>query len=176
MFVKWGILLLGVGVLSACAVIPTGPNVMVLPAPGKPFEVFQADEAVCRQYARSQLGLEPAEAANQSAVASGAVGTVVGAAAGALIGAGAGNAAAGAAIGAGSGLVLGGASGLGASGASAATSQSRYDMAYVQCMYAKGNQVPGVAVAPAAPSARSTLPPPPPGPPPPPPPGIVPQR
>ena len=171
MFIKWGIVLLGIGALSACAVVPTGPNVMVLPGSGKPFEAFQVDDAVCRQYARSQLGIEPAEAANQSAVASGAIGTVVGAAAGALIGAGAGNAGAGAAIGAGSGLVLGGASGLGASGASAATSQSRYDMAYVQCMYAKGNQVPGVATAPVA---RSTPPPPPPGQPPPPPPGVVP--
>ena len=42
MFIKWGIVLLGIGVLSACAVVPTGPNVMVLPTPGKPFEVFQA--------------------------------------------------------------------------------------------------------------------------------------
>ena len=173
MFIKWGIGLLGIGVLNACAVVPTGPNVMVLPTPGKPIEVFQGDEVVCRQYAQSQIGLEPAEAANQSAFTSGAVGTVLGAAAGAIIGAGVGNAAAGAAIGAGSGLVLGGASGLSASGASAATSQSRYDMAYVQCMYAKGNQVPGVAVAPSAPSARSTPPPPPPGLPPPPPPGVV---
>jgi Glycine-zipper domain len=176
MVVKWGIVLLGIGMLSACAVIPTGPNVMVLPAPGKPFEVFQGDDAVCRQYAQSQVGIEPAEAANQSAVTSGAVGTVLGAAAGAIIGAGVGNAAAGAAIGGGSGLVLGSATGVQASGASAASLQSRYDMAYVQCMYAKGNQVPGVAVAPSAPSARSTPPPPPPGLPPPPPPGVVPPR
>ena len=176
MIVKWGILLLGIGVLSACAVVPTGPNVMVLPAPGKPFEVFQGDEAVCRQYARYQLGTEPAEAASQSAVTSGAVGTVVGAAAGALIGAGVGNPGAGAAIGGGSGLLLGSASGAQAGGASAATLQSRYDRAYIQCMYAKGNQVPGVAVAPSAPSARFTPPPPPPGLPPPPPPGVVPPR
>ena len=81
MFVKWGILLLGIGVLSACVVVPTRPNVMVLPAPGKPFEIFQEDDAVCRQYARSQLGAEPAEAADQSAVTSSAVGTVIGAAA-----------------------------------------------------------------------------------------------
>jgi uncharacterized protein YcfJ len=170
MFIKWGILLLGIGVLSACVVVPTGPNVMVLPGPGKPFEAFQTDEAVCRQYARYQLGVEPAEAASQSAVTSSAVGAVVGAAAGALIGAGVGNPAAGAAIGGGSGLILGGASGVQASGASAATLQSRYDMTYIQCMYAKGNQVPGVATAPAA---RSTPPPPPPGLPPPPPPGVV---
>src|SRR5262245_15631206 len=173
MFVKWGVLLVGIGMLSACASVPTGPNVMVLPAPGKPFEAFQVDDAVCRQFARSQIGAEPVEAANQSAVASGALGTVAGAAVGALIGAGAGNPAAGAAIGAGSGLVLGGVGGAAAGSASAATLQSRYDMAYVQCMYAKGNQVPGVA---AAPAARSTPPPPPPGQPPPPPPGVVPQQ
>ena len=174
MFVKWGVVLLGIGVLSACAVVPpSGPNVLVLPAPGKPFEVFQADEAVCRQYARYQIGLEPAEAASKSAVTSSALGTVVGAAAGALIGAGVGNPGAGAAIGAGSGLVLGGAGGVQASGASAATLQARYDMAYIQCMYAKGNQVPGAT---AAPAARSTPPPPPPGSPPPPPPGVVPPR
>ena len=173
MCVKWGILLLGISVLSACVVMPSGPNVMVLPAPGKPFEVFQGDEVTCRQYARAQIGMEPAAAANQSAVTSSAVGTVLGAAAGAIIGAGVGNPAAGAAIGAGSCLVLGGASGVAASGASAATLQSRYDMAYIQCMYAKGNQVPGVATAPSAPSARSLPPPPPPGPPPPPPPGVA---
>src|SRR5437773_1253853 len=107
MFVKWGIVLLGVGVLSACATVPTGPNVMVLPAPGKPFEVFQADEGACRQYAQSQIGIAPAEAGAQSAITSGAVGTVAGAAIGALIGAGVGHPGAGAAIGGGSGLVLG---------------------------------------------------------------------
>lgn len=182
MFIKWGIVLLGIGMLSACAVMPpSGPNVLVLPAPGKPFETFQADDAVCRQYARYQLGIEPAEAASQSAVASGALGTVVGAAAGALIGAGAGNAGAGAAIGGGSGLLLGSAGGLQASGASAATLQARYDMAYIQCMYAKGNQVPGAATAPAAqstppPPPSGTPPPPPPGTPPPPPPGVVPPQ
>src|SRR5262249_26041174 len=171
MFIKWGIVLLGIGVLSACAVIPTGPNVMVLPAPGKPFEVFQVDDATCRQYARAQLGLEPAEAANQSAVVSGAVGTVIGAAAGALIGAGAGNPAAGGAICAWSRLGLGGAGGWGECSACAALSQSGCVMAYAQCMYAKGNRVPGV---PPAPVARSPPPPPPPGLPPPPPPGVVP--
>jgi hypothetical protein len=181
MFIKWGLVLLGIGILSACAVVPpSGPNVLVLPAPGKPFEVFQGDEAVCQQYARYQLGMEPAEAASQSAITSGVIGTVVGAAAGALIGAGVGNPGAGAAIGGGSGLVLGGVSGASAGGASAATLQARYDMAYVQCMYAKGNQVPG-APAPAAqstppPAPSGTPPPPPPGTPPPPPPGVVPPQ
>ena len=169
MFTRWIVLLLGIGVLSACAVMPSGPSVMVLPTVGKPLDLFQADEAGCRQYARYQIGVAPEEAATQSAVTSATVGTVIGAAAGALIGAGAGNPGAGAAIGAGSGLLIGGASGAQASAVSGATLQSRYDMAYIQCMYAKGNQVPGMAAAP----ARSYVPPPPPGSPPPPPPGAT---
>src|SRR2546425_4478647 len=169
MFVRWGILLLGMGLLSACIVGPTGPNVLVLPAAGKPLDVFHADDVACRQYAQYQVGVTPEEAATQSAVTSAAVGTVVGAAAGAVLGAAAGNAGTGAAIGAGSGLLLGGVSGAQASAASGATLQSRYDAAYIQCMYAKGNQVPGMAAAP----VRSYVLPPP-GLPPPPPPGAFP--
>src|SRR2546425_12810286 len=119
MSVRWVVLLLGTGLLSACVVVPTGPSVLVLPAAGKPLDLFQADEGACRQYAQYQIGVAPEQAAAQSAVTSAAVGTVVGAAAGALIGAGAGNPAAGAAIGAGSGLLVGGASGAQASAAAA---------------------------------------------------------
>jgi outer membrane lipoprotein SlyB len=144
-YVRWGWLLVGIGALSACAILPHGPSVMVWPAPGKPFEGFQADEVGCRQYARAQIGVSPEEAATQSAVASATVGTVLGTAAGAVIGAATGNPGAGAAIGAGSGLVLGSASGVQASAASGAALQFRYDRAYLQCMYAKGHQVPGVA-------------------------------
>ena len=169
MSVRWVVLLLGMGLLSACVVVPTGPSVLVLPAAGKPLDLFQADEVGCRQYAQYQIGVAPEQAATQSAVTSAAIGTAVGAAAGAVIGAGVGNPGAGAAIGAGSGLVLGSAGGAQASAASAATLQSRYDMAYIQCMYAKGNQVPGVVTAPVH---RYALPPPPPGPPPSPPPGV----
>jgi len=32
MGVRWGMLLLGLGILSACTVVPTGPSVLVLPA------------------------------------------------------------------------------------------------------------------------------------------------
>ena len=169
MSVRWVVLLLGMGLLSACVVVPTGPSVLVLPSVGKPMDLFQADEVGCRHYAQYQIGVAPEQAATQSAVASAAVGTVVGAAAGAVIGAAVGNPGAGAAIGAGSGLVLGSAGGVQASAASAAMLQSRYDMAYIQCMYAKGNQVPGVVTVPVP---RYALPPPPPGPPPPPPPGV----
>ena len=160
MCVRWVVLLLGMALLSACVVVPTGPNVLVLPTVGKPLDLFQTEEGGCRRYARSQIGVAPEEAATQSVVTSATVGTVVGAAAGAVIGAAAGNPGAGAAIGAGSGLLVGGASGVQASAVSGATLQSRYNTAYIQCMYAKGNHVPGVVTAPVH---RYAPPPPPPG-------------
>ncbi len=107
-FTRGGVLLLGLGILSACTVIPTGPSVLVLPAVGKPMDVFQADEVECRSYARQQIGVAPEQPAGA---------------------------------------------------ASALTLQARYDMAYIQCMYAKGNAVPGVMMAP----GPSFAPPPPPG-------------
>ena len=159
--------------------VATGERIRFAGTGEKPadLEVFHADEVACRQYAQSQVGVTPEEAATQSAVTSAAVGTAVGAAAGAVLGAAAGNAGTGAAIGAGSGLLLGGVSGAQASADSGATLQSRYDAAYIQCMYAKGNQVPGVATAPihhsAPPPPPPGLPLPPPGLPPPPPPGPI---
>jgi OmpA family protein len=129
--------------LSACAALPPGPTVMVLPGQGKTFEIFQQDDSVCRQFASAQIGnLSPADAANQSFAGSSAVGTFLGAAAGAAIGAATGGAAAGAAIGAASGLLLGSATGFSTAGYSGAALQGRYDMSYVQCMSAKGEQVP----------------------------------
>jgi hypothetical protein len=138
------LVLVGALALSACAVAPpTGPSVMALPAQGKSFEQFQADDATCQQYASARIGNgSPQQAANDSAVTSAVVGTAVGAAAGALIGAAAGNPAVGAAIGGGSGLLVGSAAGTSASYASAGALQQRYDMAYIQCMSAKGESVP----------------------------------
>ncbi len=40
--------------LAACATAPTGPSVMVLPGSEKPFEQFQADDTICRQWAARQ--------------------------------------------------------------------------------------------------------------------------
>jgi hypothetical protein len=101
MSVRWGMLLLGLGLLSACTVVPTGPSVLVLPAVGKFMDAFQAEEGECRSYARQQLGVAPEQAAT--------------------------------------GGIL----------------QARYDMSYVQCMYAKGNVVPGAS----APGASVAPPP-----------------
>ncbi len=109
---KWNLLPLAAAMgLSACATIPAGPSVMVLPGQGKTFEQFNADDAVCRQWGLQATGRTPGEAAAASGVTSAAVGTVVGAAAGAAIGAAAGNPAMGAAAGAGGGLLMGGAAG-----------------------------------------------------------------
>ncbi len=80
--------LLALVALSACATVPTGPSIRVMPGPGKPFEVFQSDDAACRQWASQRTRPESFE--YESAV------------------------------------------------------QRRYDNAYMQCMYSKGNQVPGV--------------------------------
>ncbi len=150
--------------ITGCATIPAGPTVVVMPAPGKPFEVFVADDAVCRQFAETQTGIHPQQAATQSTVTGAVAGTAVGAAAGAAIGAAAGAPGVGAAAGAGSGLLLGTAVGANAGYGAGFTLQQRYNIAYTQCMYAKGNQVPGVApmAATPPPPPPSSLPPPPP--------------
>jgi hypothetical protein len=169
------------GLLTACATVPTGPSVMVLPGSRTSFEQFQLDDSACRGWAGQQIGASPNQAATNSAVTSAAVGTAVGAAAGAAIGAASGHPGEGAAIGAGSGLLVGSAAGASASQYSGASAQERYDTAYLQCMYAKGNKIPvaegylgsGMGSPPPPPptSTRALrVPPPPPGPPPPPPP------
>ncbi len=154
---------------SACATVPAGPSVMVLPGAGKPFEQFQAAAAVCRQWAQQRIGMAPGETASASTVGGAAAGTLLGAAAGAAIGAASGHPGVGAAVGAGSGLLLGTAVGASGGQSSGGELQRRYDMAYQQCMYAKGNQIPTVVHSP----WRGVAAPPPP-PPPPPPPAIAP--
>lgn len=151
--------------LVGCASVPKGPSVMVMPGSGKSFEQFRADDADCRQYAQSQSG-DASQASVDAGVRSAALGTVVGDLAGAAIG---GHQGAGA--GAGTGLLVGSMAGAGAAQSSANGTQRQYDNAYVQCMYAKGEQVP---VAGALKSERRTrrivvspsttyYPPPPPG-------------
>jgi hypothetical protein len=158
--------------LAGCAAIPPeGPSVMVLPGSHSNFNQFRSDDHDCRDYAAQATGVSPGRAAADSAVNSAAAGAAVGAAAGALIGAAGGDAAAGAAMGAGTGLLVGGASGAGAYGESALIIQDRYDVAYIQCMYAKGHQVPvpagmasGGYAAPPPPGPTAAAPPPPPPP------------
>ena len=164
--------------VSGCASVPTGPSVMVLPGTGKSFEMFQTDDAMCRQWAAQQTGTSPGKASTDSTVSGAAIGTLVGAAAGAALGAAAGNPAIGAAAGAGFGLLGGTAIGAGRAEAYGGSVQRQYDIAYTQCMYAKGNQVPMARGSRARQPAAAAPPPPPPPPPaavppgtPPPPPG-----
>lgn len=107
-----------------------------MPGSGKTFEQFQADDAICRQYASNQNS-GATQRANDKAVQSGVVGTMIGAAAGAALGG-----REGAAVGAGSGLILGSAVGANDSGYGSYSAQRSYDISYEQCMYAKGNNVP----------------------------------
>ena len=129
---------LAVVLVTGCATYPTGPSVMSLPGTGKTFDQFRADDGECQRYAFNAIGGTTAErAAEDSAVKSAVIGTAVGAAAGAVIG---GRNSAG--IGAGTGLLFGSVAGTDASQRSAYGSQRRFDNAYVQCMYARGNRVP----------------------------------
>ena len=143
---KQGFLIfLAVALLTGCSTMPAGPTVSVMSGPGKPFEVFQADDYACRQWALQQIGGEsPSQTANQNLTAGAVVGTAIGAGVGALIGSASGNAGAGAAIGAGAGLLGGTSMASDQASDSAYQLQRRYNIAYQQCMYAKGNQVPGV--------------------------------
>lgn len=149
------IYLLCAGLLAGCASIPDGPSVMALPGKSKTFDHFRVDDVSCRQYALQQTGGRTADqAAVSSTVRGAAVGTAIGAVAGAAIG---GHNGAG--VGAGTGLVAGTAAGAGSGSSSSYELQRRYDNAYVQCMYAAGEQVPVYGKFTSAPAQAATVPP-----------------
>ena len=131
-----GIIALGL-LLSGCAQTPLGPTVQVMPGPGKSFDAFQFELAGCKQFAESTVAGQ-AQNANNRAVGAAAIGTILGAGLGAAIGGGRG-----AAIGAGSGAIAGTGVGMGGSSNEQYGIQQQYDNAFAQCMYAKGNMVPG---------------------------------
>jgi hypothetical protein len=126
-----------------------------MPAASKPFEIFMQDDALCRSWASHAIGVPGHDAAAErmlgSTIAGAAIGAAIGAAAGGHHGAGPG-AAFGGAIGATQGSVM--------AQAEAGSAQRRYDIAYLQCMYAKGNAVPVGGGYQAAPAAASMPPPP----------------
>ncbi len=155
---KYPLSLVAVAFLGGCVVAPPAPRVAVMPAPGKPFEQFTAEDRECRAWAEQSAGGNTAAHAQDAFLGSAAVGTAVGAVAGALMG---GNR--GAAAGAGVGLLFGSAAGSDQASHTVNSAQRRYDIAYQQCMYSKGNQIPGGSgYARAAPRASAAYPPPPP--------------
>jgi len=126
--------------LTGCATVPTGPSVAVMPGVGKSFEQFVADDRTCRGFADQSIGTDVNTAGANNVVTGAVVGTAVGAAAGAMLGGHHGGA-----NGAGAGLLLGTAVGSGNANAVEHNAQRRYDIAYEQCMYAKGHQLPQAA-------------------------------
>jgi uncharacterized protein YcfJ len=134
-------LLVGGLMLSGCATTPTSPMVSVMPAPNKPFDVFAQEQTDCEHYASDQV-TGNAQAANNRALGAAAIGAVLGLGVGAATGSGRA-----AAFGAASGGAIGAAVGANQSSYAGYSLQRRYDIAYSQCMYAKGNQVPGMIAA-----------------------------
>jgi hypothetical protein len=155
-----------IAIVGGCATTPLGPRVQAMPPPHKPYDVFQQDDAFCRGNAANAVQGQ-VEAANNSQVGGALFTTILGAALGAAVGGGRG-AAIGAAAGAGAGSIY---------GANSAqwqqmSIQQRYDVVYAQCMYSRGNAIPGYGRPRSRPMPGNyPPPPPPPGSPPPPPPG-----
>ena len=141
--------------VAGCAQMPVGPSIAVMPSPSKPFEVFMADDAACRDWAARGIGAMPQDATTQAFLGSALTGAAIGAAVGGI---------AGGHQGAGTGAAIGTAAGAMAGANQSAyigyDAQRRYDIAYSQCMYAKGNQVPGAGYAPRRAAAWAPPPPP----------------
>ena len=131
--------ILSLVILAGCATQPMGPTARVMPAPGKPFEVFAADQSQCKQFAGEQTD-GGATISNLKQLGTAAVTTALGGGLGAAI-----HGQRGAEIGGAAGAFPGAAMAARGSGADQAGLQGRYDLAYSQCMYARGNQVASVA-------------------------------
>ncbi len=118
----------GVALITACTIPPpSGPTVMAIPPPGKNLGVFQQDDGQCRTYAAATIGaLPPGQAPPTMSTPppSDAKAGDLGAAGGSEPGY-AGNVAAAATY--------------AASGAYDV--QTRYDIAYTQCIYSSGNAI-----------------------------------
>ena len=158
---------LAVVALAGCVTYPAGPSLMALPGSRMSFDQFRGDDYACRSYASQSIGgTDAQQAAVDSQVGSAVLGTAIGAAAGAAI-----DGSSGAGVGAGMGLLFGTLAGSQAASASGYSLQHRYDIAYTQCMYAKGHRVPVAGRFTSAPARAATPPPPSPGTHAPPPPG-----
>jgi peptidoglycan hydrolase-like protein with peptidoglycan-binding domain len=127
--------------LTSCATQPIGPTVQVMPAAGKPFDKFAQEEEGCKTYAQGQIA-GAVDNANRSAAGGALLTTALGTTTGALLGGGEG-----ARVGTAGGVDAGTGVAADMSANSQNSIQQRYDVAYSQCMYAKGNQVPGMEQA-----------------------------
>jgi hypothetical protein len=113
----------GVALVTACTMPPpSGPTVMAIPPPGKNLAVFRQEDGQCRSYAAATIGaLPPGQATSPTSNATAEdVGATIDGAPGYV-----GNVAAGATYAA----------------SSVYDVQTRYDIAYTQCIYSSGNAV-----------------------------------
>ena len=124
---------------AGCASMPTGPDVAVMPGPGKTLDEFKAEDRVCRDYSERNLGTDPGRAGAASVAEGAGVGLGAGAAAGAVM---SGGRPGGIVFGALWGLIVGSAVGSSNAAPSEREAQRRYDIAYEQCMTTKGNRLP----------------------------------
>ena len=134
--------------LVACVSAPTGPTVAVMPREGKPFDLFQQEDLYCRNFAANSVR-DTSDAALKEGATSAAVGAALGAVAGAVI---QGGNHANVGTGAGVGLLGGAAMGAMNSAGKQNQAQTQYNIAYQQCLYSKGNQVPSYATPAPAPT------------------------
>ena len=139
-----GPVLLGCALLAGCATTPLGPTARVMPAPGKPFAVFQEDQALCKHFAEEEVGGGPLTA-DAKRLGSALLTTALGAGLGAALVPR--HSATGASRLGAVGAVLGAATAGRGSAHDQGDLQGRYDLAYTQCMYSRGNQVPAARVA-----------------------------
>jgi uncharacterized protein YcfJ len=144
--------------LVGCASTPVGPSLTVMPAPGVPFTIFQADDQECRTFAQNSLNTTADEIGAKNTAKTAVIGAAIGAVAGAMADGGSSrNVGTGAAI----GLLGGAAMGAGGGNEAGKEVQRRYDISYQQCMYSKGHQVPGYSIqqrAPVSPTPPSPAP------------------
>jgi uncharacterized protein YcfJ len=122
--------------LAGCVTQPDGPTVSAMPGKNKSWSEFQRDDDACQGFAEDHVAGK-ADSANDHAILSAIIGAGLGAALGGAIGGGNG-----AGIGAAAGGVAGTAYGGNQSERAQYSLQRRYDIAYSQCMMAKGNDVP----------------------------------
>ena len=143
--------------LGGCASLLLTPIVNAVPRPDKPIAVFQVDQFDCTNYADRKVAA-PIEAVNNREAASAAIDT----------GAGAGISGFGAGLASVTGHDRRATAEAVARSAPGATLyanaygtdlalQRAYDIAYAQCMQAKGNEVPGIARLGALPASHDRV-------------------
>ncbi len=125
--------------------VPQGPLVVISPESGKPPDLFAAEQDYCRSDASALVDTGESEG---SVMRSAVVGTLLGAVAGSVF---SGRHHDNTAIGAVAGLAMGAAAGSNEQAVEEANAQRRFDAAYTQCMFAKGNGTPRVVYRPAQP-------------------------